>query len=240
MSVYFDPAAGEVNENIGNNSFSEWPKDATDAERKRFLNARNGDHEAAVGTLQAHLEWRKKTFPLAPGAPKLGNGLPNFVQFTPAVAKDGSRIVFVMAGMIELQLATSEEYALAIASLFEEQLDHSSTEKVTVVLDVRGGDGWPNPSATSLVPFIRVVAGVLSTNFPDRLRRLIVAPLPWVASALWSVVKQFLDPVTADKGVIINGSADRSSQLPEAVLEHLSDEALGVLNACRSAQVRQE
>ena len=60
-----------------------------------------------------------------------------------------------------------------------------AAEKITVAVDVRGGGGWSNPSPTSLVPFVRVLSAVLSANFPERLRRMVIFPVPWAAKAVW-------------------------------------------------------
>ena len=140
-----------------------------------------------------------------------------------------------MAARLDANLASTEQWVNAIAALFDEKLNRASEEKITVVVDVRGGEGWANPSAPSLLSLVRGASTLLSDNFPERLQRLIIVPLPWIAVAVWSLAKAFLDPVTADKVVVINGAADRLAPLPEETGTHLHAEALAVLHALRRA-----
>jgi hypothetical protein len=47
----------------------------------------------------------------------------------------------------------------------------------------------------------------LERNFPERLSKCILYPLPSAATILWKMVRIFLDPNTASKIVIIGGGA---------------------------------
>jgi len=212
-----------------------WPADATESERVRFLAARKGQHAAAVSMFQQHLHWRMENLPLPEHAPHIGEGLPELVRFTPAFARDGTRVVYMLGGMYDVEAASCDAYVLALAALFDSQLNRSSTEKLTIVVDVRGGEGWSNPSATSAIPFVRAASSVLSANFPERMCRMILVPLPWLAATLWSVAKQLLDPITAEKIVVIHGAADRLAELPEGVGEYLAPDAMATLHGIRQS-----
>ena len=72
---------------------------------------------------------------------------------------------------------------------------------------VSTGLGWPNPPAKKVVPFVKCVVSLLERNFPERLAKSILFPLPAAATVLWRVVKVFLDPNTAAKIDIIGGSS---------------------------------
>jgi len=205
-----------------------------DAEWKRFLAARDGDVEAASEMLRAHLAWRAATLPLTGGAPLLGSGLPPLLVCD-GHARSGHRFMLMMAAMYDPELGDVDAYVSAIAAKFDATLDRHGSEKLTVLADVRGGDGWANPAASSIVPFLRAVTALMSANFPERLHQLVVFPVPWVASTLWTVVKQFLDPETARKVVLLDGPADRTAPVPASVGEYLDDEALALIASHRAA-----
>jgi hypothetical protein len=172
--------------------------DVPEAEWKRFLDARDGDEEAASEMLRAHLAWREATLPLASGAPSLGSGLPPLLVCD-GHARSGHRVMVMIAAMYDPELGDIDTYVKAIAAKFDETLDRHGSEKLMILADVRGGDGWANPPASSTVPFLRALATLMSANFPERLHQLVVFPVPWVASSLWFIVKQFLDDRVARK-----------------------------------------
>ena len=203
-----------------------------DAERRRFLDARDGDKEDGSRMLSLHLAWRAATLPLPAGAPRLGAGLPSMIVRDGA-ARSGHRILVMMAAMYDPALGDVDTYSNAIAAKMDEILDRSQSEKIVILADVRGGEGWANPAATSVVPFLRAVSAVMSANFPERLHQLVVFPVPWVASALWSVVKQFLDPLTARKVVLLSGPADRAAPVPASLAEYLDEDTLALIRRHR-------
>ena len=47
---------------------------------------------------------------------------------------------------------------------------------------------------------------VLSDNYPERLRKLVIFPFPWYGRAIWGVVKVFVDKRTQDKILLISSS----------------------------------
>lgn len=206
-----------------------------DAERNRFLVARGGDQEAASIMLSEHLAWRAATLPLPP--PRLGEGLPGMIVVDGA-ARSGHRTMVMMAAMYDPTLGDVDLYANALAAKFDAVLDRSQSEKIVILADVRGGDGWANPAATSVVPFLRAVSAVMSANFPERLHQLVVFPVPWVASALWAVVKQFLDPETARKVVLLSGPADRAAPVPTSLSEYLDEVTLALIASHRAAALK--
>lgn len=156
----------------------EAPAGATAAEWRRFLAARRGDETEARKSLTAHLEWRQQNLPLPDKAPRIGVGLPDFTAtLSDDLRVDGCRVLVVFGAMYDAEAGSSEEYARALASLFDTTLDRESTEKFTVLIDARGGNGWPNPRPWSVVPWIRVLASTLSANFPERLHRMIIFPV---------------------------------------------------------------
>ena len=103
--------------------------------------------------------------------------------------RNGARIVHVLPSQLDTTIAPGTTYALALAMYLDRKLDRNHTEKVTVVIDIRSGKGWPNPSSVSLVPFIKLVVGSLNSYFPERLSRCILFPLPLTATVIFNKAK---------------------------------------------------
>ena len=105
------------------------------------------------------------------------------------LCRNGARIVHVLPSQLDTTIAPATTYALALAMYLDRKLDRNHTEKVTVVIDIRSGKGWPNPSSVSLVPFIKLVVGSLNSYFPERLSRCILFPLPMTATVIFNKAK---------------------------------------------------
>ncbi len=56
---------------------------------------------------------------------------------------------------------------------------------------------------------------MLSDNFPERLKRLVLYPFPWYGNAIWKLIKNFIDARTADKVLLIN--CDETDPVPPEV-----------------------
>ena len=212
--------------------------DATDAERKRFLTARQDDEAAAREMLTAHIAWRKASLPLPASAKTLGWGLPNMASVLADShrCRAGCRILLVHGAMYDSEAGSHDDYALGFAALFDQYLARDSDEKVTVLVDVRGGDGWPNPRPWSALPWLRVLARVLSANFPERLKRLVLFPVPWVASTAWTAASAFIDENTAAKVQLLSGPAARTEPIPAAIDEFVEASVVSECNAQRASR----
>ncbi|CAJ1945045.1 unnamed protein product [Cylindrotheca closterium] len=121
----------------------------------------------------------------------------------------------------------------------DRKLDRSCTEKVTVVIDIRAGQGWSNPSSVSIVPFIKLVVGLLNTYFPERLSRCILYPLPFTATLLFNKAKDYLDPDTAAKIQVCSGAGSVQSPVPEKVCEFIGPKAIECMEDRRRGLFRQ-
>jgi len=195
----------------------------SEAEWARFLQARDQDVAAAEEMLQVHLQWRAASLPIPEGQPRVGAGLPSWMFFH-GKGIDDTPLFWINGAMYDPEAAAPEAYALAAAALIDERLPRESPEQCTVLLDVRGGQDWPNPQAYTLLSPIRTITRLLSDNLPERCRRVIIFPVPWGASTVWSAVKLFLDQRTADKVVLVSGPVSRGSPCPEALREFVTFE----------------
>lgn len=127
-----------------------------------------------------------------------------FVASGSVDALDGTRVMLVQGARYELETAEPQEYTLAICHVLDGIFEREE-DRVTVLIDVRRGAGWPNPPAIKLLPFIRACAQIISDHYPERLSRLILFPVPWVAKVILGIVQRLLDPVTFNKIILVTG-----------------------------------
>lgn len=92
------------------------------------------------------------------------------------------------------------------------------------MLDVRPGEGWPNPLAIFMIPFIRKIAKMLQGRFPGRLERLIVFPVPTTALGVFHAVQWVFNKQITEKMVLVSGPAERQSPLPKDELSKFISE----------------
>lgn len=149
---------------------------------------------------------------------------------------NGSRILQLQPAQLDSKKASYEVYVTAISIYLDKKLSRRSLEKITVCVDVRAGHGWPNPPAGSIVPFIKMIISTLERNFPERLSRSVLFPLPMAATSLWKLIKLFLDPNTASKVVIIRGGANKDSILVMKRFEkYITTDTLQIMEKNRSS-----
>jgi hypothetical protein len=190
---------------------------ASPGQRARFVAACGGDEEAGDAMLQRHLDWRAASLPLP-----ADRDVPEWA-FTHGRATDGTRILFVLGAKIDLNKGTPAEYALSAAAVVD-AIDASlaETERLTVLVDTRGADGWPNPPVWDVIPVARAAAAVLTANYPERVTRIVVYPLPAAATAVWQAFKWVLPTATTSRMVLLAGPAARTSPAPDGLAEYVS------------------
>jgi len=127
---------------------------------------------------------------------------------------------------IDTKLANTSVYALALAIYIDCALDRASTEKVTLVIDVRSGYGWANIKAFHLLPFIQSTVRLLCDLHPLRLERCVIFPVPTVANFLWKAVKPFLGKDTVEKVCLVSGSAGTNDGVPEKMNIYLDNDLM--------------
>ena len=117
--------------------------------------------------------------------------------------RDGTRIFHLLPARCDLSIATAQVYALVAALYLDRLLSRSTTEKVSLICDVRGGRGWANPTPWSLLPFVQATSSLLGRHFPERLKRMVLYPMPSSAVWVWAAAQKFLDADTASKVVVV-------------------------------------
>jgi hypothetical protein len=154
----------------------------------------------------------------------------------PPQCKDGSRIFHLVPARLDLTLASAQVYALASALYLDNRLSRHTTEKISLICDVRGGNGWANPTPWSLLPFIRATSSLLGQHFPERLKRFVLFPMPSSAVWIWSTAKKFVDVDTASKVVVVGlvgASGNANDTVNDELDEFITKKDLGILEERR-------
>ena len=151
---------------------------------------------------------------------------------------DGHVIIKLSPAQIDGNLVNDvKTYSLAIALYLDRKLDrHDAYQTVTLLIDVRGGKGWPNPSPKTLLPFLKHTIHLLLEMMPERLHRAIVYPIPSAFRWIWSIVQRGMDAETADRCRLVSGAARISSQPPTKELsEYMSHDLVDAMEEERLA-----
>lgn len=154
----------------------------------------------------------------------------------PPQCKDGSRIFHLVPARLDLTLASAQVYALASALYLDRRISRHTTEKISLICDVRGGNGWANPTPWSLLPFIRATSSLLGQHFPERLKRFVLFPMPSSAVWIWSTAKKFVDVDTASKVVVVGlvgASGNANDTVNDELDEFITKKDLGILEERR-------
>ena len=84
------------------------------------------------------------------------------------IDRHGYQMIHVLPALIDKSNVSSEIYAMILIFYLDQLLDRSSETKMTVVLDVRPGQGWPNSPAIFMVNYIRKITSMLQGHFPGK------------------------------------------------------------------------
>lgn len=159
-----------------------------------------------------------------------GQALPRVVRTFQSAGEeytdDGGHVIIKLTpGQIDRNLVNDvKSYSLAIAIYLDRKMDRNDAhDTVTLLIDVRGGKGWPNPTPKTLMPFLKHTIHLLLDMMPERLHHAIVFPIPGAFRWIWSVVQRGMDPETVDRCRLVSGAARISSEPPTGELsEYMS------------------
>mmetsp|Transcript_29193 Transcript_29193/g.64366 ORF Transcript_29193/g.64366 Transcript_29193/m.64366 type:complete len:350 (+) Transcript_29193:136-1185(+) len=132
---------------------------------------------------------------------------------------DGNGIILLLPAMLDTKLASISTYALATTLYIDAILDRTSMDKMALVVDVRPGLGWANPSPQKVFPYLAKISQVGANMFPERLSRAVAAPVPGMAAGLWNMARPLLDKKHAARVCLISGAATGRSPLPHKQME---------------------
>ena len=160
-------------------------------------------------------------------------------QGKPLVDKDGHRIVQIMPAQMDISLAKTSTYALAVALYLNLQLDREAEERIVVCMDVRAGQGWPNTHVVRLVPFMQQTTKLLLSLFPERLHRCLLYPVPPSFLWVWKTISKVVDPLTREKIRLLSGPNKIASPPPfEQMYDNMEKDAAHQLEDSRVADFR--
>lgn len=161
----------------------------------RFLVARKGNFDQASEMLTKRIAWFNSTFPLKKSThPDVVNAMKVGCLFPFGTDRDGAPIVYLRGALYDNTKAPWEAYVLAAAHSINYVCERHKQIAVTVLVHAVAVPGAAN--ANPDMAFIKGFVKVLSDNYPERLKRLIIFPFPSYGKAIWSMIKWFVDPRT--------------------------------------------
>jgi hypothetical protein len=160
-----------------------------------------------------------------------GNGNDGYAELRD---RKGYRIFCLRPALMDTRLAKALTYTLAVAIYLDRSADREGSEKVTLVLDVRAGRGWPNTHVLRLIPFMKHSIQILLPLFTERLHRMLLYPVPGAFLHIWRMISKYMDPLTAQRVRVLEGRCKIEAPPPTEKLKvYIGEEALDQLEACR-------
>jgi hypothetical protein len=153
----------------------------------------------------------------------------------PLCDKAGKRIMHLLPARINPGLAAAATYANVFAIYLDHSFDRSSTEKVTILVDIRSGEGWANTPVLAMMKVLSNIIKVFEYNFPERVEKFVVFPVPRIARGIFNAIKLLFDSNTANKIVLVAGSDGVDAPVPkEDIEEHIEG---GVMDQTEQARL---
>jgi CRAL/TRIO domain len=150
--------------------------------------------------------------------------------------KAGHRLFVVRPAIMDERLAPLTVYSAALAIYLDQKLRRDSTERITLLIDVRPGQGWRNLHVTKLVSFMSDTFKNLISKFPERLAIAVVFPFPASFRWIWSIVKQVLDQDTSQRIMLFTGAVHITSPPPlEQMVTVIDRDVVDILERERRA-----
>lgn len=155
--------------------------------------------------------------------------------------KAGKRIIHLLPGLINTKAGSASFYANCIAYYLDRNLDRNNIEKITIMIDVRAGTGWPNEPAYKMVGFLKTIVRVFEFNFPERVNKFVTFPIPVLLKGVFNTCKMLFDPTTASKIALASGPALAGSPLPKKdVIDHIDEAVLDQTEKFRLSLFKEE
>ncbi|KAF9530988.1 CRAL-TRIO domain-containing protein [Crepidotus variabilis] len=199
----------------------------TDSTLLRFLRARNFDLAKSKEMFLSAEKWRKdfgvddiiKNFDFKEKA-EVDKYYPQFYHKTD---KDGRPIYVERLGKLDVKalysITTQERQLQRLVFEYERSFitrlpacttaSHRPIETFCTILDL-GGVSLSN--FYRVKDFVMEAAGIGQNRYPETMGKFYIINAPWTFTAVWSVIKGWLDPVTVAK-IDIMGSSDYKEKL---------------------------
>ena len=200
------------------------------AELQRFADARPDG--GAVEFYRAYQRWRledgaaetlqRKAAPLVVGgetSPSRFIALGDRLTTDDGVGKRGDRVVLVEGARFDPAHISSSSYAAHVCRTLDAALASDDASQFVVLIECRAGKGWPNHGATAFWPLIRELARTVPDCYPERLRCVVVYPLPRWARVSLATATYLLPAKTRQKVWAVAGDDSRRAPVPEEIRE---------------------
>ncbi len=167
--------------------------------------------------MMAHAEWRRVNNADNIVSSDCPNECRKQIAQINGVDKEGRPVAFVIAGRHDKNNRDISEINRFIIYLIETIIKMSNPDEETysIVFDL-------SSFSLQCMDFesVRLLIDILQVNYPDVLGRAYVVNSPFIFSACWSVIRPWLDPVTANKVLFVK--LDQLSEFIDA--EHILPE----------------
>mmetsp|Transcript_90040 Transcript_90040/g.143300 ORF Transcript_90040/g.143300 Transcript_90040/m.143300 type:complete len:308 (-) Transcript_90040:16-939(-) len=155
---------------------------------------------AAVAAYEDHRKWREMS---QDENLQAREEVPQWISRGRFLAKDESPVLLLQIARTDCKKAP-ELYFKALCCSIDEQLSGSEFQRITVLLDVRAGAGWPNPKPHELLPLLRIATRMLPLHYPGVLHRIILYPVPVAAALFTRMALAFVDSITRSRVCLIS------------------------------------
>eukprot|EP01064_Diplonema_japonicum_P036230 TRINITY_DN8079_c0_g4_i2.p1 TRINITY_DN8079_c0_g4~~TRINITY_DN8079_c0_g4_i2.p1 ORF type:complete len:239 (+),score=35.90 TRINITY_DN8079_c0_g4_i2:50-766(+) len=191
------------------NEFRAMYPEVEESAARRFLAARGGDVKKAKAMMDTHLAWRKKALPISETAVR--KQLDTNMFFVKGVDREGHPLLhFIGPNHVSKNFSIEKTTAMMTYVLEEGIKDMlPGIEKFTVLLFL--------PSGTETdKTLVQAASKLFGENYPERMYKVWVFPTGMLSRGIWSIIKVFLDPVTAKKVTLLSGGRQ-----PPELKEHV-------------------
>lgn len=181
-----------------------------------FLTTKDGNMNSTTEMLLKCRKWRQETYPI--NIRFITPALETKCFFPFGVAQDGTPVIYMRGAKYDNRRATAEQYTLTAVYVIDHALrTHQDQCCITVVVHTTQVPEGPNLPAD--VNFIKMFIQVMTDYYPERLKKLILYPFPWYASAVWAIIRVFLDKASQEKVVLLSAAGSRPDVLPRGLTD---------------------
>jgi len=183
------------------------------AEISRFCEARKWEFELVRNMLIASVSWRAKVCSKEEQERAWEKVRPLNVFHKGGKSHDGTPVIYIAGSRLDIRKASALEYTLAATKIMDEIFSRDQLGKFTLAIDGRKWSDAPNASTTELIPIVQDLLVAMQDNFPNRLQKCILYPVPWWAMPVWAAAKMFMTPKTVKKITVFGGSDAENAQV---------------------------
>ena len=196
-----------------------YPRHAQE-ELLRFCTGKPQTAPELLRAYAAYLEWRQgpgSTGSLTTAAAAVA---PEFIRHIGAALDDGTPAIYCQGPRYD-EAHPPETYVRATCHVVDAIIAATRAHRVTTLIDIRIGDGWPNPKAQALYPFFKSLGAHFTAYYPHLSSRLILYPLPRMAEAVFNVVRKALPVHFRTNVVVLEGLDNADDPAPEGLWQYV-------------------